>query len=70
MGKFNDMEDLLERLKSGKKSAKQEKAPKKEKQKEINADLNEDGVVDEKDLDLAREAVEDAKRAKKIVKNS
>jgi len=47
---------------------KKEKAPKKEKQKEIDADLNDDGVVDEEDLNLAREAVEAAKKAKKIVK--
>jgi len=47
---------------------KKEKAPKKEKKKEIDADLNDDGKVDEEDLSLAREAVEEAKKAKKIVK--
>lgn len=47
--------------------SKKEKVVKPKKQKEIDADLNDDGVVDDKDLDLAREAVAAAKK-KKIVK--
>ena len=47
---------------------KKEKAPKKEKQKEIDADLNDDGKVDEEDLSLAHKAYAAAQKAKKIVK--
>lgn len=60
------MEELLERMKSGKKPAKQEKA--KSKKQKVDADLNKDGKVDEEDLSLARKAVEAAKKIKKIVK--
>lgn len=47
---------------------KKEKA-KPKKQKEIDADLNDDGKVDEEDLSLAHKAYNEAKKkAKKIVK--
>ena len=60
--------ELLEALRSGK-PAKKEKTTKKKKQKEIDADLNDDGKVDEEDLGLVRKAMETAKKkAKKIVK--
>ena len=55
--------EILKALLSGKK----EKVVKRDKKKEVDADLNDDGKVDEKDLDLAREAVAKAKK-KKIVK--
>lgn len=57
---------LLEKLL---KPAKKEKVVKVEKKQVIDADLNDDGKVDEKDLDLVREAVEvEKKKKKKIVK--
>ena len=59
---------LIEALRSGK-PAKKEKTTKRKKQKESDADLNDDGKVDEEDLGLVRKAVEAAKKkAKKIVK--
>ena len=55
--------ELLEALLSGKKV----KVVKKKKQKEVDADINGDGKVDEKDLGLVRKAIEVAKKKKKKI---
>lgn len=56
------MKRLMDELLKGKKPAKKAKA---KKEKKIEADVNKDGKVDEKDLDLVSKAI---KKAKKIVK--
>jgi hypothetical protein len=45
---------------------KKKKAAKKKKKQEVDADVNKDGVVDEKDVSIVKEAVKKIK--KKIVK--
>lgn len=47
------------------------KKTEKKAKKKINADLNQDGTVDEKDLSLVHQAYSEAKKkAKKIVKKN
>lgn len=58
---------LRDALGSGKK--KEKAKAKKKKEKVVDADLNDDGKVDEKDLSLAHKAYAAAKKkSKKIVK--
>lgn len=54
---------LRDAMVKGKKPAKKAKAKKK-----VDADVNKDGKIDEKDMELVREAAEADKKKKKIVK--
>ena len=63
------MRKLMEKMASDKpkkKAAKKKAAPKKKKEKKVDADVNKDGKVDEKDVNLVAKAVKTVK--KKIVK--
>jgi hypothetical protein len=63
MKKSDKMRQLMESLKSKKAEPKKKKAAKKKK---VDADVNKDGKVDEKDVSIVKEAAKKIK--KKIVK--
>lgn len=67
MSKAKKMEKLLEDLKSGKKVEVKKEVKKVEKKEEVkfDADLNNDGVVDEEDLSIVHKEYEAEKKKKK-----
>jgi hypothetical protein len=63
--KFDKMAEALEMIKSMSRSKKTEKSEKKEEAQEpkINADVNNDGIVDEKDIEEVKKKISKKKKS-------